>query len=147
MTESSPQDLARWRAAIEVAAQTIGLHEWHVSSVFFRSLEEDMLAAVSVVAERWAFNVAVSPAALDLSPEEQAHVIIHEVVHVLLDPIDQTVMALVAALPEGLATTAYQTVFRRELEQVVDRVTLLLERLGVGHVVQAALRQEGEGGT
>lgn len=119
MSTADRKRLARY---VRTVANTLGLHDWTVNIQEEEPDDKEAYAAVSCVYGRRIASVWFAHGFENLEPEEQRHVIVHELLHVHFDRVlTQAQQALPGLLGVG-AFTVYLEGLRENVEHGVDAV-------------------------
>lgn len=119
MTTAERKRLARYTCRLAV---TLGLRDWTLNFPEEEPTDKKAAAAVATVYGRRIASVWFSPDFLDYPPEQQRHIVVHELLHIHLDPIrtlaDSTLPAAI-----GVAGWAiFEPALRERVEHAVDAI-------------------------
>lgn len=124
MTDRQFRSLAKY--VIYVAAH-IGLRDWTINILREPPDDDGHAATVSCVYGRKIANVRFSVDWMTQTPEEQRHVVIHELLHVHTDGALTLVEETLPTLLGMPAFKAFQEAYRRENEHAVDAIASVIE--------------------
>jgi hypothetical protein len=123
LTERELRKIAKY---IAVVANALGLRDWSLRLHDDEPDDKDAQASVATVYGRKIAHVNLGHGFSMLDPEEQRHVIVHELLHVLMDP---TWTLVNQALPGQIGVSAwgvFEAAYRERMEHAVDAIAKAL---------------------
>ncbi len=128
MPQAAPQPPPpNWRAGFEKARDLLGLHEWTLHDLRYDSGMDSAHATVYATPERNSFCVELHPDADRTPAEEQAELAVHELLHIMMEPLLRVTHSLLDQYSERdkLAATM-AALLCIEKERLTDRLARLL---------------------
>ena len=125
MTPRQRQGYARY---VRLIADHMGLTDWRLE-LHYDGTEPEIAAHVSCVTGRRIAHITLSGDFGTFAPEEQRHVVVHELLHIHLDPMGQYAHDTLPGLLGGPVFTAWITAYRTANENATDAIAAALSPL------------------
>ncbi len=120
-----PGDHVYLDAYVREVAQKLKCGDWTISLPHDRFCEDDAHATIQFTSGKRVAVIRFGADLLDRSREEQRHTIVHEVIHILINPMESAFDALSSQITSATYSVAWSN-FNRHLEEATDQLAFVL---------------------